>query len=58
MLAVGARIILRRNIDTKTGLINGALGTVLSISNYLVTVKYDHISRPYDVDRFRLNSWS
>ena len=35
-------------IDTKTGLVNGALDTVLFLSKDLITV---HISRPYDVDR-------
>ncbi len=30
-LAVGARVVLRRNIDTKTGLVNGAIGTIAVI---------------------------
>ena len=51
MLAVGAHLMLRGNIGIKNGLVNGALGTVLSISNDLVTIKFDHIGRPYDVDR-------
>ena len=48
-LAVGAQVMLRRNINTKCGLVNGALGTVLSIAPNHVTVQFDHVSDPYDV---------
>ena len=39
--------------DTETGLINGAIGTVLSISVNHVTVQFDHMSEPYDVEMVR-----
>jgi len=34
---------LRRNIDTKYGLVNGAIGIVKAISAGVVMVKFDHI---------------
>ena len=32
MLAVGPRVMLRRNIDTKNGLVNGSIGSVTAIT--------------------------
>ena len=42
VLAVGARIILHRNIDTNAGLVNGAIGTVVSVKPNHITVQFDH----------------
>ena len=54
-LAVGAHVILRRNIDTNAGLVNGTIGTVLSITLNYVTVQFDHIQNPYNVE---MDLWS
>ena len=42
---------MRRNVDTKTGLVNGTIGTVLSITVNHVTVQFHHISEPYKVEK-------
>ena len=41
-LAVGVRVILRRNLETSKGLVNGALGTINSIGKDCIHVKFDH----------------
>ena len=41
---------LRRNIDTKAGLVNGVIGTILTITACHVTVQFDHISTPCNVE--------
>ena len=52
-VAVGARVMLRRNIDTKHGLVNGAIGTIVAITSQRITVKFDHIIEPYPVERVK-----
>ena len=52
-IAVGARVMLRRNINTKHGLVNGAIGTVVAISSQRIGVKFDHITEPYSAERVK-----
>ena len=48
-VAVGARVVLHRNIDASIGLVNDALGTVVSIKAHHIGVQFDNIHKPYHV---------
>ena len=45
---------LRRNIDTSQGLVNGALGSVTTISKDCIQVTFDHTPNvPFKIERVR-----
>ena len=53
LLAVGAQVMLRLNIDTNAGLVNGAIGTVVSVQPNHITVQFDHTNKLYNVEKVK-----
>ena len=41
-LAMGARVMLKHNIDVKSGLVNGAINSVLAVLPSRISVNFDH----------------
>uniref|UniRef100_A0A1X7VTC9 ATP-dependent DNA helicase n=1 Tax=Amphimedon queenslandica TaxID=400682 RepID=A0A1X7VTC9_AMPQE len=49
--AIGCRVMLRRSIDVTVGLVNGAIGTVMGIYATRISIKFDYIDVPCDIER-------
>ena len=55
-LAADARVMLRRNLDVKAGLVNGAIGTILEVHSERISIKFDHLDSPCDI-KLEGNLW-
>ena len=51
-LAVGARVMLRCNGKVE-GLVNGTLGTVLAMAATHITIKFDKINKPCEIEKVK-----
>ena len=44
---------LHHNIDTNTGLVNGTIGTMVSVRPNHITVQFDHTNTLYNVEKVK-----